>query len=270
MRATLSCISVLSMLVTATAFAAKDKGDALMPISDPRHFEVLGALGVATLGVGNSYLGVTSSETDRLVQTSGNYWNNFTAQLGVGYVYYRSDALQYSENVQWFPSIEPEVNAYYINENNITGDVLRFNSFNFNDLTFSMPIQSTRLMFDTALTIASKKQLSVYVKGGIGNAWNRIGYSDTDKDTGASDPCPEQRLSLNKATRSNFVWEAGAGLQWAFNNRVGLSLEYLYTDLGSASISPHGGTGTITTPVIVPGHFNLNSQAALLGLHIAL
>jgi len=239
----------------------------VVPAKGPNHFEMIGAGGIASLGAHNSRLGVTSSETDTLVPRHNDEWDAFEGQLGIGYVYYLGNAQQYSDHVQWFPSFEPELNAYYISKSSITGDVWRFGSPDFNDLTYKMPIESARLMLDGALTIVSKKQYSLYAIGGIGNAWNRVGYRDSARD---GLPCTEQNVSLNSRTRSNLAWEAGAGLSYAFNHRVAVSLEYLYTDLGTARTSGRGNTGTITAPVIVPAHFDLTSQAALLGLHIAL
>ena len=203
-------------------------------------------------------------------ETNSNAWNTLAGQLGFGYVYYFGHAQKYSDCVQWFPSIEPELNVYYLSSNSIKGDVWRFDNSAFNDLTFDIPLRSTRLMLDAALTVASWKQISIYAIGGIGNAWNRIGYSDKDNDNGdVTDTCPEQRLSLNNRSQSKFVWEAGAGATYAFNDRFGLSLEWLYTNLGNVRTSGSGDTATITAPVIVPAHFNLKSQTLLLGLHIA-
>lgn len=230
------------------------------------HFDIIGAVGIAGLNSGNSELGVTSSETDKLVQTSSNNWNIFEVQLGGGYVYYFRDISPYSDQTQWFPSIEPELNIYHLSNHNIKGDVWRFDSPDFNDLTYVIPFDSTRLMFDAALTVVSRKQLSLYVIGGLGSAWNRLGYSDTDKD---SSSCDNEGLNLDSNTHSNFAWEAGVGLTYAFNEHVGLSVEYLYTNLGSGETSASGNTGDITVPIIVPAHFNLRTQAALLSLHIA-
>jgi len=211
-------------------------------------------------------LRVTNSEVDKLVQTN-NDWNTFAAQLGIGYLYYLNGAQEYSENLQWFPWVEPEINGYYLGQSTIKGAVWRFGSPVFNDMTYRMPFESTRLMFDTALTIASKKQYSLFVIGGIGGAWNRVGYSDSDN---IGLPCASQNLGLNSNTNSSFAWEVGAGLAYALNNRIALSLEYLYTDLGNASTPGSGSTGTITTPILTPSNFNLTSQAALLGLHVAI
>ena len=231
------------------------------------HIDFIGALGVASLDLSDGYLEVTSSETDRLIQTNNNNWNTLAAQLGVGYVYYSSNYNPYSDQAQWFTSIEPEINGYYLGQNSIKGDVWRFGSPNYNDMTFSMPIESYRLMLDGALTVVSQKQYSLYVIGGIGNTWNRMNYNDADPN---GIPCVDQGLNLNSTTHSNFAWEVGAGLSYAFNNRLSLSLEYLYADLGSLKTSGTGFTGAITTPALVPAQFELTSQAALLGLHVAI
>jgi len=242
----------------------KDFKDIVVPVKR-NHFEILGALGGAKLDAGNSTLGVTSAETDTLVQTNENDWNTPGAQLGVGYVYYFRHAHRYSCHVQWFPSIEPELNLYYLSSNSIDGDVWRFNSSAFNELTYDMPFHSTRLMLDAALTIMSYKHFSAFAIGGIGNAWSRIGYSDKDK----SGTCSNQNLSLNSKTNSHFAWELGAGVNYAFNYRFGMSFEYLYTNFGNLSTSGSGTVGTVTTPVITPAHFSLSSQTALLGLNVA-
>lgn len=232
----------------------------------PNHFEVIGAGGVAALDAENSRLGVTSSEIDKLVQTNSDDWNTAAGQLGIGYIYNFCHASRCSDRVQWFPSIEPELNLYYLSSNSIDGDVWRFGSPGFNDLTFDMPLRSTRLMLDVALTVAAWRQYSIYAIGGLGNAWNRLGYSDRDK---GNLPCPEQRLRLSSHTRSQFAWEVGGGLNFAFNDRIGLSLEYLFTHLGNVRTSGSGNAGILTT-AIIPAHFNLSSQTGLLGLHIAL
>lgn len=246
------------------------KGMAVAPeaAKTRNHFEIIGALGVAKLSANNSTLGVTSSEIDTLVQTNSGSWNTFAGQLGLGYIYYFRNARPYSDSAQWFTSVEPQVNIYHLASNSVDGDVWRFESSDFNQMTYDIPVHSTRLMLDATLSVLTWKKLSVYAKGGIGNAWNRIGYSDTDNadDSGIVN----QRLDLNNRTNTKFVWEAGAGLLYDFNKRVGLSLEYLYANLGKVKTAAAGNTGTITEPVIVPARFNLKSQAVLLGLHIAL
>lgn len=232
----------------------------------PNRFEVLGALGIANIRADKSRLGVTSFEFDTLVPNH-NQWKTFAAQFGVGYVHYFGDAQRYSEHVQWFPSIEPQINGYYLDGNSsIQGEVWRFESSEFNDLRFKSSLQSTRLMFDAALTVVSRQQYSLYVIGGIGNAWNRLSYKDSDNEDG---PCSNGNLHLHSRTHSGFAWEAGGGLMYSYNDRVAVTLQYLYTDLGEASSSASGTVGGISSPVIVPPRFDLSAQTVSLGVHVA-
>lgn len=242
------------MLTSPAVFAAHTPG----------YFDVIAAGSISQVKAGNGRMGITSDETDTLVQTNDNNWNSWGGQLGLGYVYFLGNSQRNSEQLQWFPMFEPELNVYYNRYKN-KGNVYRFGSPEFNDLTYSMPFQSTRVMLDGALTIESWRQFSTYVIGGIGNSWNRIGYSDAFK---SSDGCSVQNLSLSNKTSSKFVWELGAGIAYAINNTVGLSFQYLYTDYGTLSTTAQGNTGALTLPLLSPARFTLHTQALLLGLHV--
>lgn len=231
------------------------------------HFEILGALGIASLNAGSSNLVVTSNETDRLVQTNRSSWNTWGGQLGLGYVYYLGcNKQRCMDDAQWFPSIEPELNIYTLNSNSIDGNVLRFGNPNFNDFTFDIPLHSTRVMLDAALTIVTKEEVSLFAIAGIGEAWNRVSYNDYPRSTV---PCPLQRTSINATTSHDFAWELGAGVNYDFSTRAGVSFEYLYTQFGNVQLNNNGFTGTIATPIISSPSFNLSTQTALFGLHIA-
>jgi len=259
------------MLTCTVTFAAAHppksgyKGEELVPIqvASPGYFDVIGAVSISKVHAGNGYLGVTSSETDTLKQTNSSNWNSWGGQFGAGYVYFLGNAQRYSDCWQWFPMLEPEVNLYYDDYKN-KGDVLLFGDPALNDATYNMPIHSTRLMLDAALTIVSKREYSTYVIAGIGDAWNRVGYSDS---ANGSAPCITN-LNLSNHSSSHFVWEVGAGVAYAFNETAGLSFEYLYTDFGRIQTSSNGNTGT-STPLFSPASFNLHTQALLLGLHLS-
>lgn len=232
----------------------------------PGYFEIIAAGSLSQVRHTNSKLGITSSETDSLVQRKDNDWDSWGAQVGVGYVYYIGGARRFCSDLQWFPMLEPQINAYYSNYRN-KGDVFRFGSPSFNELTYSTHIRSTRLMFDTALTVLSRCGFSTFVIGGLGDASSRVRYSDT---VNSDITCDIQNINLDSKSNSHFVWELGAGLNYAFNCRVGVSAEYLYTDFGKLNPSRSGNTGIIAQPIISPANFNLHTQAVLLGLHVAL
>ncbi|MBA2648536.1 MAG: SPOR domain-containing protein [Legionella sp.] len=244
------------------AYHIPDRDGLLEPTVVLDHYEIIGALGVANLLVDDSSsFRVTNFEIDRLIPNN-NSWNTVSAQIGAGYVHYFGEALPYSA-VQWFPWIEPQINIYYLGNSTIDGDVWRFESPEFNDLTFSSSLQSTRLMFDTSLTIVSKDQYSLYTIGGIGYAWNHMDYKDTTNESG----CSFINLNLNTGTHSNFAWEVGAGLMYNYNPSAAFSLQYLYTDLGNAHTSS-GSLGGVASVVDAP-HFDLSAQTVSLGLHLS-
>jgi outer membrane autotransporter protein len=232
----------------------------------PGHFDVIGGVSLSKVQANGGQLGVTANEIDRLVQTNQNQWNSWGAQLGLGYVYYIGNAKKLSSEVQWFPMIEPEINLYY-SDYQSNGQVYRYNSVAFNDLTYEMPVPSTRVMLDLAVTVVSWCRFSTYAIGGIGNAWNRVSYSDS---VNSGDTCDLQTLNLHSRTNSNFAWELGAGVNYAFNDCIGVSAEYLYTDFGKLKTPGSGNTGDITSPNISPASFNLHTQGVLVGLHVAL
>jgi opacity protein-like surface antigen len=263
-------LSIISSTVSAapTDYSTSDRdlvnseiSSNIVPIKND-HYEIMAAPGIANLKADNlTNVVATSSETDTLEQTNSDTWKTFAPQLGAGFIHYFSDYDAYSSNVQWFTSIEPELNIYYLSSSNIAGTVSRFGDAAFGQLAFNMPTQSTRLMLDIALTIAAYNQFSIYGIGGIGSAWNRISYDDKD-DSGST--CA-LGLSLNKRTNNDFAWEGGAGVTYAFNYRFGVSLEYLYANLGNVGPSANGNFEIISPPT-----FNLHTQTGLLILHIAL
>jgi len=229
------------------------------------HFELIAAGGVGAASVADSYLQVTSSETDTLKQTNSNQWNDPIGQLGAGYVYYLRGGPRISNDWRWFPIIEPMLNIYY-SQLNVKGDVYRFENPAFNEFSYKSTIQSTRLMLDAALTIVSKKQFSIYALAGIGGSWDSVSYSDQ----GATSPCPLTAVDLDKRNQSNFAWDLGGGVAYAFNPIISLSLEYLYTDLGTLDLLASGDTGNISVPQLGEASAKVSTQSVLLGLHVAL
>jgi outer membrane autotransporter protein len=232
----------------------------------PGFFDIVGAGSISSVNAGKGRLGITSSETDTLHQTNSGDWNSWGGQFGLGYVYIVTNPRLYYGDWQWFSMVEPQLNVY-VGNYKVKGDIYRFGSSAFNQLSYNMPVKSIRLMFDTALTVLSMHEYSVYAIGGLGESWNRIAYNDY---VNSGDTCNTQNLKLSNHDSSNFAWEAGAGVNYAFSDIAMLSFEYLYTDFGRLQTSSSGNAGTITTPVISAGSFDFHTQALLFGLHVTL
>lgn len=232
------------------------------------YFEAIGAVGAANLRANDGNIGITSSETDKLVQTNQNKWKTIDAQVGAGYFYYFKTSQNGS--LQILPSIEPQLNLYYLYSNDgLRGNVLRYGDAAYNQLTYQIPVRSTRLMFDVALTLLKKSQSSLYIKAGVGNAWTRLTYSDVVNPDSVAD-CVNLGINLKASTRSHFAWELGVGVMQDINDRVSLTFEYLYTNFGNISTSASSNSGTAATSASSPATFSMYAQTLALGLHYAI
>ena len=67
--------------------------------------------------------------------------------------------------------------------------------------------------------------MGVYAMGGIGMAWNK------------TDSLPDAK----GATKTNFAWTAGVGIDYMVNECMSLDLGYRYTDLGQARVKARDG-----------------------------
>lgn len=85
---------------------------------------------------------------------------------------------------------------------------------------WSMPV-----LANFYLTYPIHNQFNIYGMGGLGIAWNK-----TDNMTDAKG-----------ATKSNFAWTTGAGIEYILNKCMSLDLGYSYTDLGQARVKARDG-----------------------------
>ncbi|NEX17997.1 MAG: hypothetical protein C1943_15615 [Halochromatium sp.] len=99
-------------------------------------------------------------------------------------------------------------------------------------------------------------KLQPYLKGGIGAAWN-----DAEADVLGADH-PDRWAIYSSGTDTQFAWSLGAGLAYPIDDRLSLTADYQYVDLGNAE------TGTD-----INGHRmrfdDLGSHEVTLGLRYA-
>jgi len=214
-------------------------------------FLALGAFGA--VDTSDFVISETESWKDKF-SPNDESWEAWSAQLGVGYMIPLFDAEEYSDEVQWFPGIEPQLNVYYL-DGNTDGDVYLFESPDFNNARYGLDIESTRLMFDTALTFASWRNVSVYGLAGLGIAWNHVGFNITPDDDCPYTLYPESR------SQTNFAYEFGGGVTFDITERVAFSAEYLYTGFSDVDVKMNGYESD---------NIELNSQAVFFGFRVAI
>ena len=202
--------------------------------------------------------------SDKNQQKNADDWKAWTIQAGVGYRFYLWDAKRYSDEIQWLPLLIPQINFYYL-KGNVNGRVDKYYEYPMDpdcDVDYSVGVSSSRVMADLNLMFVSWRNYSLYGKAGIGPSWNRVDYRS--KEGAAS-----EEIHLNPQTDTNFAYEFGGGARVAITQHVGLSLEYLYTGFTHLDLNNKGtleGTGDLDD--VDSDHFNLSSQAVLLGVDV--
>jgi opacity protein-like surface antigen len=245
----------VSSLATISAFA-EESAKKFHP------WEILLFGGTSALDADNTLIHISEDETDKITQSNAGDWKSWSLQLGLGYIIPLSDAKHRTKKFQWFPSIEPQMNLYFL-KGNIEGAVDRFYQYagNYSDTDYKINLESTRLMFDIALTFASYRNFSIFGIAGIGPSWNRIGY-----DTGVVN---EAELHLSKKTQTNFAYEFGGGISYAFTEHLSVTGEYLFTGFNNIELSENGIEGNDREITVKSDKFDLNAQTVFFGLRYA-
>lgn len=75
------------------------------------------------------------------------------------------------------------------------------------------------------VTFPLHEQFSIYGMGGLGMSWNK------------TDSMPDAK----GATKSNFAWTAGGGIEYMVNRCLSFDVGYRYTDLGQARVKARDG-----------------------------
>lgn len=228
------------------------------------YLDVLVGLGLTEVITGKSRLGISPTETDWVAQRHNN-WKIRDGRVGVGYIYSLSGEDRFEEKFQWFPWIYPVLTLNYYNLY-AKGNVLLFNNPAFRTVSFDMPIRTTSLMLDVALSLLSYQHFSFFVLGGVGEAYSDITYSDGANPNTAILRPP---LTLNSKSQHNAVYEWGGGASLALCPRVVVSLEYLYTHFGNFRTSVYGNLGGVPTQLVSPANFSLRTQTVMFDLHWA-
>lgn len=226
--------------------------------SSESHFVLSENVGPTNLSVGDSQIEVSELETDTLHQTNNGNVNQFS--FGVGYAMPLND--------RWFTEIKPMLNFYYFTHV-VAGRVYRYEDPLFDNYQYEVSLNSSRLMLDVYLNVLAIQRFSLFILGGVGDSWNRVGYQDKPIYD-----VPNGGISLVDQTNNGFVWEGGAGLAYSVQENFEIYVQYLYTKFKEIQTADHGRVNDYlveSSPIgVSPAQFSLHSQAILFGLNIKL
>jgi hypothetical protein len=216
-------------------------------------------IGTSHLYVGNSTLKVTETETDQLKEIT-NY-DTPEASIGLSYTFPFKHTLSL-RNTTFFPNIKIALNYRYLQQD-VTGNVYQYMDPIANNYHYKINVNSMRLMLDsiiTLFTICDKN--SLYLLGGIGNAWNQIRYQDFPN----TEIIDRGGIRLNKKNSNGFTYEVGAGALYSLTKQIDCFVEYRYAHFKEISTASQGIMDGM--PITVgPAHFPLRSQTVSLGMN---
>ena len=212
------------------------------------------AIGPSWTAKDNAEMTISPYETDSVVTQHASRGGLF--KLGLGYDF--SDPTWQNRN--FFNALLIELNLYH-QSTTLTGDVWQYQDASFNTYSFTAPLSSTRLMLDIKPNLYTWHQSSFYPILGLGASWNNL---DSFNET-AIDPEVDSNsaLRLTGHTRVSFAYDLGVGMAWSITKNLSTSLEYLYTNFGTASTS---SVSSSEATLSSGPQFSLASQSLLFGL----
>jgi outer membrane autotransporter protein len=246
-------------MILSTNFAMAEENEDQLD-SD---FQLNVMAGFSSLDQDGNYV-YSPTETDSLIQ-DGNDWNAWTVAVGVGYLYPLQEADE-DEEVNWFTAITPQLNLYYLNGNDIDGDIYRYENPDLDHASYTSEFSSTRLMLDFDLTVMAIEKFSVFALAGLGVAWN-----NTELSVNYDEALKYPDWSLDSTTTTAFAYEFGAGVAYDITDDWGISLEYLYANLGDANVSGYAPIGEDKDDLVIDSSdIDMSSQSIILGMTFAL
>ncbi|MFT4060163.1 MAG: hypothetical protein QM652_11520 [Legionella sp.] len=206
--------------------------------------------------VSRSTLASTDIETDFLSKGHADT----TGELGLSVYYKRSLLLNGSA---WFNTLGIGLALRYsgFSDKIATGNVYQFEQANLDNYHYKLYFENTRLLAQLSLDVLTYKQVSLYLMGGIGEGWSRLGYHDVPNVMGLGGG-----LFLAKENTSRVVGDVGVGFNYHHTTHLAYSLSYLYTAYGHIAASNHGYLNGEPAQVIGPS-LSIDSHALLVGIH---
>lgn len=229
-------LSSIYTLVSITASAQA------MPQFSYDNLEVSAAYGFAQTTSNSPQIYVSNHENDQLVVNKVS--STPVYKLGIGYTFLNQ--------------LLVELN-YYGGTESVKGNVWQYQSEAFNNYSFNTSIRSKRLMLDIKPNLFTLDRVSFYPILGVGMAWNSSAYTENYT---TSDAQPNSATLLNTNTKASPAYDLGAGFSMKATQKLNLSIEYIYSNLGTVELNnmPTNG-GTLNSPP----RFKLHNQDVLFG-----
>ena len=177
------------------------------------------AVGPSWYKASNGYVQPYPTETD--LDHVDHVTKSTSYQIGIGYHLFAEQLA----NRQFFNDFLIQLNASQSSAT-IKGDVWDAGNPSMQYQSFKAPFTTTRLMVDIKPSLVSYMNTMFYPIAGLGIAWNRLSYTETQTTSyiGAVD-APAH-------TSKNLVYDLGLGLSSKITENMRVTVEYISTHLG--------------------------------------
>ena len=232
-----------------------------------KNWQISGALGVSQLNTNHGrYLfnpggKLPHPESDTFITDRAT--RQLNTKNGIGY----NLPIKAMQKNKILNNILLELNFYNFS-GSAYGEVSRFGAPpQFVDFTLNVESNS-RLMLDIKPILFTRHGFSPYIILGTGIGWIKTTYHSYNHNM----PVNQERTTAS-STNKKLVLEGGGGLSYAFNNHVGVSLEYLFTRFGKISVDNATYTDNSAPPpttysVNSPTFTNMYTNSVLLGFYV--
>ncbi|OYV54245.1 MAG: hypothetical protein B7X00_01565 [Legionella sp. 21-45-4] len=216
--------------------------------------------------LGGSYISnaINRQTLQLLPYEVGEFADRFTNQSDAGAFTWGVDA-KYRFNLHSplrqeyaFDSFGAGLAVYQITNFNQTGEVQQFNLFAFDNYTYTLNLQTTRILANFDLNFHPLYNHFIpFMEGGFGGASTVMSYTSKPID-----PVASPTFNLPNQTSWRFAYQVGTGIKYRPKNNLECSIHYLYANMGTANSSIRGNSSTLATPLKA----NMSAQNFLLGL----
>lgn len=202
----------------------------LFTLMSPALFAFDGMTGDWEIGLG---AGALFPNVDGAMISSGEGWPDdayhvnqedttalFTAFLGYQWA---------DDDADWLSQLHLRLNYFYGLSSTISGRVQQFSLPEYENYDFDYDAQTQALLGTLKVNIYQYQQLSPFIVGGVGAAWNKFSDYSEDALTGIT---PRVSPDFSDHTHADFSFLVGAGLDYFCSEDFTLSLEYNYLDTG--------------------------------------
>ncbi len=220
--------------------------------------------------LGGSYIPNTmnNQKLQLLPYEIGDYADTFTNQSDAGAFSWGVDALYRFKlngllgSSGFIDSFAVGVNFAQITNFQQTGNVLQFGMPEFENYTYVLKLNNSRIMADMDVNFNPVARLIIpFVVGGVGAAQTTVSYNSVPIA-----PVESSNFTLSDETSWRFAYQAGAGIKYEVTPNVALSLRYLYANMGKVNSATVGNTALLDSPLMV----NMSTHNALLGVTYAM